>query len=286
MREEIGYVPVGEAELYVEDVGPVEGPALLVLHGGPGGNAYVLREGLQDYLEGFRVVYFDQRGSGRSLELPQDPRLFTVDALVEDTLLLAEALGVERFGLLAHGFGAVVALEVLRRFPQAEGAILLAPWVHFPWLAARLAEAAGLAPLPDPEENLKEALKREEPKALFDRLMFPTPRGRMAYEWLAEGAGILGSDAPGLAFLRNGLWRLDYTPYLTPERRPLYVLVGERDGTSYPYAEEVASRLRAPIRVLPEAGHYPWIDAPEAFEEAFKEALAALVPALRGPLVD
>ena len=62
--------------------------------------------------------------------------------------------------------------------------------------------------------------------------------------------------------------------------------MGERDGTSYPYAEEVASRLRAPIRVLPEAGHYPWIDAPEAFEEAFKEALAALVPALRGPLVD
>lgn len=98
----------------------------------------------------------------------------------------------------------------------------------------------GACPLPDPEENLKEALKREEPKVLFDRLMFPTPRGRMAYEWLAEGAGILGSDAPGLAFLRNGLWRLDYTPYLTPERRPLYVLVGERDGTSYPYAEEVA----------------------------------------------
>ena len=88
MREEIGYVPVGEAELYVEDVGPVEGPALFVLHGGPGGNAYVLREGLQDYLEGFRVVYFDQRGSGRSLELPQDPRLFTVDALVEDLSLI------------------------------------------------------------------------------------------------------------------------------------------------------------------------------------------------------
>ena len=69
-------------------------------------------------------------------------------------------------------------------------------------------------------------------------------------------------------------------------KRQLYVLVWELDGTSYPYAEEVASRLRAHIRVLPEAGHYLWIDAPEAFEEAFKDALAALVPALRGPLVD
>lgn len=276
MREEIGYIPVGEAELYVEDVGDESAPALLALHGGPGGNAYPLREGLQDYLEGFRVVYFDQRGSGRSLELPPDPRLFTIDALVEDTLLLAEALGLERFGLLAHGFGAVVALEVLRRFPQAEGAILLGPWVSFPWLAARLAEAAGLSPLPDPEENLRQALEKAEPKALFDRLMFPSPRGRLEYEWVVEGSGIVGPEAPALAFLQNGLWRLDYTPYLSPGRRPVALVVGEKDGTSYPYAEEVAERLKAPIHVVPGAGHFPWIDHPEAFERAFREALAAL----------
>jgi len=282
MREEIGYIPVREAELYVEDVGDPGAPALFVLHGGPGGNAYALREGLQDYLEGFRVVYFDQRGSGRSLELPPDPRLFTVDALVEDTLLLAEALGVERFALLAHGFGALVALELLRRFPQVEGALLLGPWVSFPWLAARLAEAAGLAPLADPEETLRAALERAEPKALFDRLMFPSPRGRLEYEWVAEGSGIVGPEAPALAFLQNGLWRLDYTPYLSPSRKPLTVVVGELDGTSYPYAEEVAERLRAPIHVVPGAGHFPWIDQPEAFERAFREALAALPLARSG----
>ncbi|WP_436411061.1 hypothetical protein [Thermus scotoductus] len=36
------------------------------MQGGRGGNGYDLREGVQDYLEGFRVIYFDQRGSGRS----------------------------------------------------------------------------------------------------------------------------------------------------------------------------------------------------------------------------
>ncbi|MEN2983017.1 MAG: alpha/beta hydrolase [Thermus sp.] len=281
MREEIGYIPLGEAELYVEDVGEVHAPALLVLHGGPGGNAYALREGLEEYLSGFRVVYFDQRGSGRSLELPQDPRLFTLDALVEDTLALAEALGIERFALLAHGFGALVALEVLRRHPEAQGAVLLAPWVNFPWLSARLAEAAGLTPLADPEANLKAALARAEPKLLFDRLMFPTPHGRLAYEWVAEGSGILGPDTPAWAFLHNGLWHLDYTPHLTPCRKPVSVVVGEKDGTSYPYAEEVAERLKAPIRVVPGAGHYPWIDQPEAFGEALAAALAPLgAPAL------
>ncbi|WP_243028677.1 alpha/beta fold hydrolase [Thermus albus] len=277
MREEIGYIPVGEAELYVEDVGDEHAPAIIVLHGGPGGNAYALREGLQEHLEDFRVVYFDQRGSGRSLELPQDPRLFTVDALVEDTLALAEALGLERFHLLAHGFGAIVALELLRRHSEVGGAILMAPWVSFPWLSARLAEAAGLEPLADPEENLKAALQRAEPKVLFDRLMFPTPRGRLEYEWVAEGSGILGPDTPALAFLHNGLWRLDYTPYLFPSPRPVAVVVGERDGTSYPYAEEVAERLRASIHVVQQAGHYPWIDQPEAFGEVFRESLEGLL---------
>ncbi len=282
MREEIGYIPVGEAELYVEDVGDPHAPALFVLHGGPGGNAYALREGLGEYLEDFRVVYFDQRGSGRSLELPEDPRLFTLDALAEDTLLLAEALGLERFALLAHGFGAVVALEVLRRYSGAEGAILLSPWVSFPWLAARLAEAAGLTPLEDPEANLRAALERAEPKLLFDRLMFPSPRGRLEYEWVVEGSGILGPDAPARVFLRNGLWRLDYTPYLLPSRRPVAVVVGERDGTSYPYAEEVAERLKASIRVVPGAGHFPWIDEPEAFAGALREALGVLLVSREG----
>ncbi|WP_038040254.1 alpha/beta fold hydrolase [Thermus tengchongensis] len=277
MREEIGYIPVGEAELYVEDVGDEHAPALLVLHGGPGGNAYALREGLQDYLEGFRVIYFDQRGSGRSLELPQDPRLFTIDALVGDTVALAEALGLDQFHLLAHGFGALVALELLRRYPEALGAVLLSPWVSFPWLSARLAEAAGLEPLADPEANLRAALEKAEPKLLFDRLMFPTPHGRLEYEWVAEGSGILGPDTPAWGFLRNGLWRLDYTPYLSPSSKQVAVVVGEKDGTSYPYAEEVAERLKVPIRVIPGAGHYPWIDQPEAFGEAFRESLEGLL---------
>ena len=55
------------------------------------------------------------------------------------------------------------------------------------------------------------------------------------------------------------------------------LVVGEKDGTSYPYAEEVAERLRAPIRVIPGAGHYPWIDQPEAFGETFREVLEGLL---------
>ncbi|GBD40470.1 hypothetical protein HRbin38_00328 [bacterium HR38] len=39
----------------------------------------------------------------------------------------------------------------------------------------------------------------------------------------------------------------------------------------------MAERLKAPIRVIPGAGHYPWIDQPEAFGEAFREVLEGLL---------
>lgn len=276
MREEVGYVGLGEVELYVEDTGPLHAPAFIVLHDGPGGSAYALREGLSEYLEGYRVVYFDQRGSGRSLELPPDPRLFTIDALVEDVFGLAEALGLERFGLVGHGFGGLVALEVARRF-EVDGLLLLGPWLSFPWLSEQFCRAAGCKALEDPEENLACALERADPKTLFDRLMFPSLHGRLEYEWLLEGAALLDREAVGLAFVKNGLWRLDYRPYLSGHRAPVEVVVGERDGTSYPLVEEAMAFFEGGLQVIPEAGHFPWIDDPEAFGRALRTALSSLV---------
>ncbi len=171
-----------------------------------------------------------------------------------------------------------MALEAFYRYPQVEGLVLLAPWVSFPWLAAQLCRAAGCTPIGEPEGDLERALAQAEPKALFDRLLFPSLRSRMHYEWIAEASGLLGSEAPALALQANGLWRLDYTPLLRPDPRPIWVLVGEEDGSSYPYAEEVASYLEAPIAVIPGAGHYPWLDAPETFEAHFREALGRLFP--------
>jgi proline iminopeptidase len=287
MREEIDTIALGEAEVYLEDVGPQDAPVIAVLHGGPGGSSYALREGLEEELEEFRVLYFDQRGSGRSPELPAEPRLFTLDALVEDLEALRDHLELESWTLLGHGFGAVVALEYARRSPgTVRNLVLVNPWTNFPWLAAQLYRAVlelrGMNPqevevaVPgDPEALLAEAFSVLEPKVVFDHLMFPSAHSRMEYEWMAEGAGLLGLDAPGQMFVRNGLWRLDYTAYLVELRPPLTVIVGERDGTAYPEAQTVADLSGGRLEVIAGAGHYPWIDQPYAFAEALRAGLEA-----------
>jgi proline iminopeptidase len=281
MREEIDLIQLEEAELYVEDVGPEDAPVVVLLHDGPGGSSYALREGIGDDLEDYRVLYLDQRGSGRSSELPAQPRLFTVDALVADLEGLRQHFGLDSWTLLGHGFGAIPALEYARLFAKhSANLILIGPWFNFPWLAGQLYRASlrlrdlpgDLADPPTPQLALEEAFKGFEPKAVFDALMFPNPHGRLEYEWLAESGGILGGDVPGQMFVYNGLWNLDYSQYLL-DARPAHVIAGTLDGSSFPHCEQIADLTGGRLELIEGAGHFPWIDEPYAFSEGLKNLL-------------
>ena len=60
-------VPVDGATLHVVEVGPTTARPLLVVHGGPGDAHDVLRPHLDALAsDETRVVYYDQRGCGRS----------------------------------------------------------------------------------------------------------------------------------------------------------------------------------------------------------------------------
>ncbi len=286
MREEIDLIAVDDGvEVYLEDTGPLDAPAIVVLHGGPGGSSYALREGLEEYLEDFRVLYLDQRGGGRSPALPEEPGLFTLDALVGDLAHLRDHLGLDTWVLLGHGFGGLLALEYARRFPEAtEQLLLINPWTNFPWLATQLYRASlGLRGIADQDVEvelpadgarlLQEAFAHVEPKAAFDKLMFPSLHSRMEYEWMAEGSTVVGADTPGRMFVLNGLWRLDYTPFLLEVHVPSTVLLGSLDASSYPEAQTITDLVGGHLELIEGAGHYPWIDQPHAFAEGFQNAL-------------
>ncbi|HEV7239343.1 MAG TPA: alpha/beta fold hydrolase [Thermoanaerobaculia bacterium] len=103
------------------------GSPLIVIHGGPGMDHATLAADLAPLERRHRVIYYDQRGGGRST-LPADETLLTIDHHVRDLEALRRHLGLKKVTLLAHSFGpAIAALYAIRHPENVERMIFLGP---------------------------------------------------------------------------------------------------------------------------------------------------------------
>lgn len=112
-----GMLDVGDGHrLYYEECGNPHGKPVVFLHGGPGGgcNANMRRFFNPDI---YRIVLFDQRGSGRSTPhagLENN----TTWHLVGDIEVLRAALSVERWQVFGGSWGSTLALAYAQKHPS------------------------------------------------------------------------------------------------------------------------------------------------------------------------
>ncbi|MED1865285.1 alpha/beta hydrolase [Fictibacillus nanhaiensis] len=104
---------------------------LLIIHGGPGGNHYVFERTAGPKLAEERtVIYYEQRGCGRS-DLPHSED-YTVELLVNDFYCLVKQLGIKKVDVLGYSFGGELALEIALAFPGIINKLVLsAPSLMF-----------------------------------------------------------------------------------------------------------------------------------------------------------
>ena len=104
-------------------------PVLLWLHGGPGGAERPLFRYFDSELENhFVVVYWDQRGAGRSFDPKADPHrltiaqhVFDLDAVVDH---LRQTLGKDKIILMGHSWGAALGLLYAQAHPDKVSAFI------------------------------------------------------------------------------------------------------------------------------------------------------------------
>ena len=267
------------AELYLEVVGPPGAPPIFYLHSGPGYNSYSFRDLMGDELERYKLVYADQRGAGRS---PADDSELDLDRLAADVVAVLDGLELGQTTLLAHGFGAMVALSLAKQYPKrVTRLILVNPWVDMSLLAlAMQREAARLSENEDeiavemtPEERVQQATSQVGAKRLFDAMEFPKAGSRLRLEHAdAESfAGLTESVATDPDDTR--IWDLKVEPLGIDH--PTVILIGKDDKTCYPdQAERILSAMPHALTSLLDAGHYPWLDDPEVFTSLLHEVMA------------
>lgn len=103
-----GYVDVGAGRVWYESAG--EGPAILLVHGGPGASSDYLVPLMDLAAEGYRVVRYDQLGSRRS-DKPDDTALWVVPRFVEEVETLRQALGLGKIRFIGQSWGGFLAIE-------------------------------------------------------------------------------------------------------------------------------------------------------------------------------
>jgi proline iminopeptidase len=117
-----GMIPVRGAELYCREIGA--GEPVIILHGGPDfSHTYLLPE-MDMLAESLRLIYYDQRGRGRSAGNVQ-PEEVSMASEVEDLEAVREYFGRERTAVLGHSWGGVLAMEYAMRYPERVSRLIL-----------------------------------------------------------------------------------------------------------------------------------------------------------------
>lgn len=118
------YFDVGDGHtLYVEEAGTETGIPALFLHGGPGGGIAASNRRFFDP-DRYRVVFVDQRGSGKST--PQGSvHANTTPHLIEDLEVVRQHLGIERWMLFGGSWGSTLSLAYAQKYSERVTGLIL-----------------------------------------------------------------------------------------------------------------------------------------------------------------
>jgi proline iminopeptidase len=122
-------VKLGGVHFHVRTFGRKEAPVIVVIHGGPGGDFRSLLSLKSLAKDGYRVVFYDQRGTGLSARVPASQ--LTLQSSVEDLHRIVKWAGKGKpVALLGHSWGGIMTAYYLAKYPKwAKAAVMIEPGV-------------------------------------------------------------------------------------------------------------------------------------------------------------
>lgn len=309
-----GYTSTTDVPLYWCTYGPIGARRLVVLHGGPGAHHDYLLPQMLDLAEDHELVFYDQRGGGRSRSDARDP--VTWRTHVADLTAIVRELDIGPLEILGYSWGGLLAM--LHALDAAgvppNGAALDADRVApdgTPLRAgADVARASGAPPPPAPETLLLvdpapiSRAYRERFEAEFARRQRGAAVQRLRDELAASGlrdrdpeayrqrafelsvAGYFADPAAArdltpfrvVARVQQSVWEslgdFDLAPLLPAVRARALVTHGRQDPIPLESSETAAEALGARLVVLDGCGHVPYVEQPQSLFGALRQFLA------------
>jgi pimeloyl-ACP methyl ester carboxylesterase len=267
----VAFVTVGDGvRLHVQDLG--SGPAV-VLVSGFGLDHQLWDRQVRILTEaGHRVLCITQRGHGRS-DHPLDG--YDVDTLAADLIAALDQCDLPSAVVVGHSFGGQVAFRAAATAPDRLSSLILVGSN-----AVRASRSAGF-PFGAPPEPVLEAMIADEHQ---DRVAAryrtirsgfggePDPR---LVDWLVRCSLQMPSWAAVACY--RSLLTTDLLADMPRVTQPVLQIIGATDPVhSAKGARWLAQQLpNARLVEIPECGHYPMLEAADAFDDALSAFLTA-----------
>jgi proline iminopeptidase len=285
-------IPAGKASLYSREIG--SGPPIIVLHGGPDFDSGYLLPDLDGWADAFRLIYYDQRGRGRSAGgvLPEDVSL---KSDVDDIERVRQYYRLTDPTLLGHSWGALLALEYALRYPKGASRIILmnpAPASASDLALFRDAYVRQLGAGMDEQRRIVSgnAYKQGDPEAVAARYRIHFRHAltrsedherlmtRMRSGFIRQGAkGIVKARAVEDRLMRD-TWHesgYDLVPKLHTLNIPTLVIFGEDDFIPSDIAGHIARAIpNSRFITLKHCGHFAYMECAQDVRRAVKDFFA------------
>ncbi len=290
-----GFVDANGVLIYYKSLG--KGSPLLVVHGGPGASHDYFLPHLLPLARRHRLVFIDERGSGRSPKL-EDAKLYTVDNMVEDVEAVRRALGLGKVALLGHSYGGVVAQAYALKYPAGLSSLLLCSTFSStkemnqvfdrmkekmaPQLRERIEKAEKEGLFGKGKDYEKNRYTNDYMVAAWGEGYFPYLYGRRPdpnYDPIAAGnmswdlyREMWGSH--GEYVIDGNLVSAEYTDRLSSIRVPTLITAGDHDECDPSLSRTMHEKIAgSKLVIFPQSGHMTFVDQPAMFLRTVEDFL-------------
>jgi len=285
-----GFVDAHGVMIYYMSTG--RGQPLMVLHGGPGASHDYFLPYLLPLMRHHRLVFIDERGSGRSQKL-EDPSGYTIENMVEDVEAVRQALGLGKVSLLGHSYGGALAQAYALKYQRNLSHLILAST----WSSTVAMNQVFVRMKQTMTPELRDRIDKLEAEGLFghgkdyeknrytsdymiaawgegyfpyiyhnrpDPNYDPIDQGKTSWDLYREMWGEHGE------FVIDGnLKTVEYTNRLPSIKVPTLIIVGDHDECDPSLSKTMHGKIAgSKLVVLPSSGHMTFVDQPRMFLDA------------------
>ncbi len=284
------YIEVNGAKLWYETEG--SGEPVLLIPGGPGNSHTYFHPWFSELAKSHKVIYFDAFGRGKS-DRAKDSTEYTFKRDVDDIEGLRKALKIDKWSVLGHSYGGMVAQGYALKYPESIEKLILSNSFYSGEMWQANDDNCNYEmrnQFPEVWEKLQKLREQGYNSSSPEHVAaYNLPAG-LLYFYDASNASKVSSDSlimnlhvyytlvgyDGDFIIGGDVAKLDFRKELKKLKMPVLIIEGRYDRVAIP-KWSVKFKDYAPqaeFVMFEKSGHNPYIEEPEKYFKLLNEFLS------------